>query len=103
MALALWMLAGLGIGMSFPTLSVLMLGLSAEGQQGRHSAALQLADALATTAALALCGALFTSMQADARPQSFAAVFGAAALIVVSGFAVCERVRPGQQSVGASP
>lgn len=54
-----WALAGFGIGLGFPMLSVLVLALSRPEEQGRHSSALQLADALATSAALALAGALF--------------------------------------------
>ncbi|MFO1252989.1 MAG: MFS transporter [Inhella sp.] len=70
--LAGWALAGLGIGLAWPMLSVLTLALSAPAEQGRNSSALQLADALATTVALALAGALFAGGQAG--PQAYGAV-----------------------------
>lgn len=54
-----WALAGFGIGLSFPMLSVLTLQLSPVEQQGRNASALQLSDALTSSAALALAGALF--------------------------------------------
>lgn len=54
-----WAIAGFGIGLSFPMLSVLTLRLSAAHEQGRNASALQLADALCSSAALALAGALF--------------------------------------------
>lgn len=54
-----WAAAGFGIGLSFPMLSVLTLGLSRPAEQGRNASALQLADALCCSAALAVAGALF--------------------------------------------
>ncbi len=54
-----WAIAGFGIGLSFPMLSVLTLKLSPLAEQGRNASALQLSDALASSAALALAGALF--------------------------------------------
>lgn len=54
-----WAIAGFGIGLSFPMLSVLTLQLSPPHEQGRNASALQLADALCSSAALALAGALF--------------------------------------------
>lgn len=57
--LAGWAATGLGIGMSFPMLSVLMLKLSPPDRQGANSSALQLSDALTSSVALALAGLLF--------------------------------------------
>jgi MFS family permease len=65
--LAGWSLAGFGIGLSFPMLSVLTLGLSAPGEQGGNSSALQLSDALCSSAALAVAGALFSLVGDGAR------------------------------------
>lgn len=56
-----WALAGFGIGLGFPMLSVLTLALSPPAAQGRNASALQLADALGCSAALALAGALFNA------------------------------------------
>ncbi len=60
-----WALAGFGIGLAFPMLSVQTLALSAPGEQGRNASALQLCDALACSVALAFAGALFKLAGAD--------------------------------------
>ena len=59
LALAGWVGVGLGIGLSFPMLSVLLLKLSPPAEQGSNTSALQLSDALVSSAALALAGLLF--------------------------------------------
>jgi MFS family permease len=56
-----WGAAGLGMGLAYPTLSVLTLELSAPHEQGRNSSALQLADALFTATVLAFSGALLAT------------------------------------------
>jgi len=56
-----WALAGFGVGLGFPMLSVLTLALSAPGASGQNSSALQLCDALTCSAALALAGGLFAA------------------------------------------
>jgi MFS family permease len=59
LALAGWVGVGLGIGLSFPMLSVLLLKLSPPESQGSNTSALQLSDALVSSATLALAGLLF--------------------------------------------
>jgi len=54
-----WAMAGFGIGLCSPILSVLTLGFSSAANQGRNAAALQLGMAFGTSVALALAGALF--------------------------------------------
>jgi MFS family permease len=54
-----WSLAGFGIGLGFPMLSVLTLRKSAPDEQGGNASALQLSDALCSSAVLAVAGALF--------------------------------------------
>src|SRR6185312_2998323 len=41
-----WSVAGLGIGMAFSTLSVLMLDRSGDGEEGANSSAMQINDAV---------------------------------------------------------
>jgi MFS family permease len=57
-----WAVTGLGIGMAYPTLSVLTLQLSPPAEQGANSAALQIADALFSAVVLALSGAVFAAL-----------------------------------------
>ncbi|MGW0434610.1 MFS transporter [Micromonospora sp. NPDC003197] len=88
-----WGVAGLGMGLVFPTLSVLTLELSAPGEQGRNSSALQLGDSIFSATVLALSGAL---LAATAVPGSstYLAGFAVAAVLALSGAAISGRVRP---------
>ncbi|MGM9482236.1 MFS transporter [Roseateles sp. NT4] len=63
-----WILVGLGIGLSFPILSVLLLKLSPPEQQGSNTSSLQLCDALTSSAALALAGLLFDPVTRQVLP-----------------------------------
>ncbi|MDF8265645.1 MFS transporter [Luteipulveratus flavus] len=56
--LALWALAGLGMGVASPTLSTQMLALSERGEEGANSAASNMAASLAGAVGAALGGAL---------------------------------------------
>jgi len=53
--------AGFGIGVLHPTVSVLVLELSAEGQEGQNSAAVGVGESVFTVVAVAVSGALFTA------------------------------------------
>lgn len=63
-----WIALGLGIGLSFPILSVLLLKLSKPEQQGNNTSSLQLCDALTSSAALALAGLLFDPVTRQVLP-----------------------------------
>jgi MFS family permease len=87
-AFAGWTVAGLGVGMVYPTLSVLMLELSAPGEQGENSASLTIGESVYTIVAVAVTGALFTAFHGVAAVYvvCFALiVLMAAAGILVSG------------------
>jgi hypothetical protein len=80
-----WASAGLGMGLAYPTLSVLTLELSAPSEQGANSSALQIADALFAAVVLAVSGALFAAL-VDAGPIAYlagTAVAGTLALAAV--------------------
>lgn len=85
-----WALAGFGIGLGFPMLSVLTLALSQPETQGRNASALQLADALATSAALALAGALFAAV-GSTDAVAFVPVFALAVLLALLAAALARR------------
>jgi hypothetical protein len=78
------MLSGLGVGLAFPILSVQLLKISAPDEQGRNASALQLADALASSAALSAAGLLVL------RPQGMTGVMALAAGVALLG-ALCAR------------
>ncbi len=84
-----WALVGLGMGMTYPTLSVLTLELSAPSEQGTNTSALQISDALFGAVVLALSGVLFAAL-VDAGPVAYLAGFAVAAVpamvaVVVAG------------------
>jgi MFS family permease len=84
LVLAGWVGVGLGIGLSFPMLSVLLLRLSPPASQGANSSALQLSDALTSSAALALAGLLFDPATRQVWPVLVLAFALAAAAALVS-------------------
>ena len=73
----------LGIGLSFPMLSVLLLKLSPPDEQGANTSALQLSDALTSSAALGLAGLLFDPTTRQVLPvllMSFSLALAAAVI-----------------------
>jgi len=91
LALAGWVGVGLGIGLSFPMLSVLLLKLSPPEQQGSNTSALQLSDALVSSAALGGAGLLFNPDTRQVLPVLLLAFGFAAAAAVVSPRALPRR------------
>lgn len=79
-----WPVVGFGIGLSFPMLSVLTLKLSAPGEQGRNASALQLSDALCSSAVLALSGALF-NLTIDRGSTAYALVLSLSLVLALVG------------------
>ncbi|MCK7592350.1 MFS transporter [Pseudomarimonas salicorniae] len=77
----LWALAGFGIGVAFPILSVLMLELAEPAEHGRAAAALQLSEALSHTALLAVIGIGFAALQAEQPVLAFSLVFAPCAAL----------------------
>ena len=57
-----WIIAGFGMGLIYPTLSVLTLELSAPGEQGANSSALQVGESVFSVVAVAVTSALFTAV-----------------------------------------
>jgi MFS family permease len=58
-ALLSWVITGTGMGLTYPSLSVLTLSLSEPSEQGNNSSALQLADAVGIATVLAVEGWVF--------------------------------------------
>lgn len=88
-----WVLAGVGIGIAFPTLSVLTLELSAPAEEGRNSSALQVNDALLQSIMLAVSGAIFAALVDRSHWAPYAAGFAVAAGAAAAGIALARRVR----------
>lgn len=89
-----WTLAGAGIGVVYPMLSVLTLECAAAGEQGTASSALQLSDALFSAVGLALASLLLAALQPWSPSAGYGAAFAAAALLAVLGLLLAPRARP---------
>ncbi|KRG46617.1 MFS transporter [Stenotrophomonas panacihumi] len=92
LAIAGWLLAGVGMGLLYPSLSVLMLSLSPAHLQGRNSSALQLSEAMAVTAALAATGAVFAGLLEATPTRAYLAAFGLSAALAGAAWATVRRV-----------
>jgi MFS family permease len=88
-----WAVTGLGMGLVFPTLSVLMLRFAPAPEQGAASSALQLSDSLVSAVGLALAGLLLAALQERSPPAAFAAGFGVAAGLSALGLLLAGRAR----------
>ncbi|GAA3285007.1 MFS transporter [Paenarthrobacter aurescens] len=96
-AIAGWILAGGGMGLMYPRLSVMTLALSTEENQGFNSAAMSISDSLGGALSLAATGLVFAAFTAS----PFAAVFALTAIIAVVGVVIAPRVAARAASPGA--
>jgi MFS family permease len=94
-----WAVAGFGIGLSFPMLSVLTLSLSAPAEQGGNASALQLSDALGSSAVLAMAGALF-SLAGAGGPLGYVLVLALATSLASAGALLGRRAFAGSTVAG---
>lgn len=76
-----WGCAGFGIGLAFPTLSVLALATAGPDRAGEVSSSLQLSDYLANSAGVALGGVLFAGFAETAPVPAATALVVAAAVL----------------------
>lgn len=88
-----WVIAGVGIGIAFPTLSVLTLELSAPAEEGRNSSALQVNDSLLQAIMLAVSGAIFAALVDVSHWAPYVAGFAVAAAAAAVGTTLAHRVR----------
>lgn len=89
-----WGLAGLGMGMAYPTLSMLVLALAPTGRQGESSAALQISDSMTTSIALAVSGSTFAVLITVSAPLAFLAGFALATVFALAAASLAYRVTP---------
>jgi MFS family permease len=82
-----WALAGGGMGLMYPRLTVLTLAYSTPQNQGFNSAALSISDSVGAATAIAAMGLVFTALSGTdaAFPAVFAIAAGLAALALVPG------------------
>ncbi|MDQ0662686.1 MFS family permease [Arthrobacter ulcerisalmonis] len=84
-AIAGWVLAGGGMGLLYPRLSVMTLALSTKDNEGFNSSAMSISDSLGGALSLAATGIVFpaftTAVQSFAGVFAFTAAIGAAAAL----------------------
>ncbi|MFI6511217.1 MFS transporter [Streptosporangium sp. NPDC050855] len=82
---------GLGMGVVYPTLSVLVLELSPPGQEGENSASLGVAESVYTVVSVAVAGALLAAL--GTLGAVYLLCFALVALLAAGGILVSGRVR----------
>jgi MFS family permease len=88
-----WALGGLGMGISYPTMSALTLRLSAPGTQGANSSALQLSDSLFSTTMLAIGGTLFAAWVPSSPTAAYLSGYVIAGALALTGVVLAARTR----------
>ncbi|MCC7635119.1 MFS transporter [Stenotrophomonas rhizophila] len=92
LALAGWSLTGLGMGLVYPSLSVLTLSLSPPAQQGANTSALQLSEALGVATTLAVSGSLFALFLQGNVIVGYLLTYAIMLALAVASVAVARRV-----------
>ncbi|PZF80931.1 MFS transporter [Jiangella anatolica] len=85
-----WALAGVGMGLTSPVLSLLILAGSDRTNQGRNVSAAQLAGSLSTAAVLAVSGAAVALTSPG--PATFAGILVAGGIVALAGLLTAGRV-----------
>jgi MFS family permease len=92
LALAGWTLTGLGMGLIYPSLSLLTLSLSPPAQQGANTSALQLSEALGVATTLAVSGSLFALLLGTNVMLGYLLIFAIMLLLAAASVVVARRV-----------
>ncbi len=87
-----WTITGLGMGLTYPSLSVLTLSLSPPERQGVNSSALQLSEAIAVAATLAVGGSLFAALLEHSVQAGYGINFGIALSLAIVACLVARRI-----------
>jgi MFS family permease len=96
--LAAWTVAGLGMGLAYAPLSLMMLRNALPGQEGQASASLNLADVLGTAIGIGVGGAAVAAAAGGDLRLGIAAAFAAAAAVGLVALAFTGRLPAGPVS-----
>jgi len=96
--LAAWTVAGLGMGLAYAPISLMMLQKAPAGQEGRASASLNLADVLGTAIGIGVGGAAVAAAAGRDLRVGIIAAFCAAAAVGLAALAVTRRLPSGPSS-----
>jgi MFS family permease len=95
LALPVWLVAGVGMGLTYPSVAYLLLGQSGPGEVGFHSSAAQMSDQLGSAMMIGVGGGLLALLGTPAAAMSILLV--ALAGLGVIGALIAGRARPSTQ------
>jgi MFS family permease len=101
--LAAWTVAGLGMGMAYAPITLMMLQKAPPGQEGQASASLNLADVLGTAIGIGVGGAAVAAAAGHNLRLGIAVAFGIAAAVGLVALAVTRRLPAGPTSASPPP
>lgn len=87
-----WTLAGLGMGLISASLSMLALSMSKPDEQGANGSALQLCEAMAVAASMAVGGSLFSALLDTSTQAAYLANFAIAGTMALLAAAIVGRI-----------
>jgi MFS family permease len=90
-----WGVAGMGMGLGMPSLSVLLLGQSPENRRGADSAAFQIADVTGSALCVGVVGILVAAAAAGQLSLSAAVLAAVALLAALAGLGAVTSARAG--------
>ncbi|WP_433008322.1 MFS transporter [Kribbella sp. CA-294648] len=88
-----WTIAGIGMGLSSSSLSVLTLDLSDDSNSGRNVSAAQMAGTMSISTALAISGTLLALNAGDPRPWVFGVIISAGVALALAALLTATRIR----------
>ena len=101
--LAAWTVAGLGMGLAYAPLSLMMLRHAPPGREGRASASLNLADVLGTALGIGVGGAAVAAGAGRNLPLGIMAAFAVSAAVGVVALVVTRRLPAGTTTSSPPP
>jgi MFS family permease len=101
--LAAWTVAGLGMGLAYAPLSLMMLRKAAPGQEGRASASLNLSDVLGTAIGIGVGGAAVAAGAGGHLRLGITAAFALAGAAGIAALAATRRLPAGTGSPPPAP
>ena len=96
--LVAWTVAGLGMGLAYAPLSLMMLQRAPPGQEGQASASLNLTDTLGTATGIGVGGAAVAAATGGHLDLGIAIAFAVAAAMALVALALSGRLPPGTTS-----
>jgi len=96
--LAAWTVAGLGMGLAYAPLSLMMLSNALPGQEGQASASLNLADVLGTAIGIGVGGAAVAAAAGGDLRLGITVAFAITAAVGLVALAFARRLPPGTSS-----